>query len=87
MQVSAGERHPAGERPLQAGQGAQQGGLAGAIGPDQADQLARRQRKVGVRHQRQRRAAPPTVADGQSPGTQQAHDAKTRRRLRRRKST
>ena len=88
VQVGAGEGDAARQRHLQAGEGAQQGGFAGAIGPDEADELARRGGQFDAGRQGQGRAAAAAVADTQCGGPQRAgrpaHEASTRRRLRRR---
>jgi len=84
------EAVPAGEireRRLQAGQSPQQRGFAGAVRPDQADHLARRQRQLQPGRQDERRPPPPPVADAQGVGAQHAHETKARARLRRRSNT
>ena len=69
-QALAGERHAAGIRPVEPGEDVEDGGLAGAVGPDQPEDLALRHLEAHVGERRQ-----PAEADGEILDAQQRHAA------------
>ena len=66
--VGAVERDPAAERPVRAGDGAKERGLAGAVRADQRDDLAFVDREIDVAHRLQQ-----AVADVEPLDREQAH--------------